>query len=315
MMSPAEQAWLSQGATAARRGMLFSTNAALAFLGMAAGSVLTGLLPSVQSFLPGLLAYRAYFLLVGIGAVVNSVLLLNAKDLSRTDPGGDTVDLQIDRRVKKADSACRDSPSAGERGVRRTENLFIAKLAFINGLNGIAIGLTSPLLVYWFKLRFGAGPAAIGPVFALTFLLTAASSLWTGKLTERFGIVRAVVVVRLAAVGMLVLMPLMPTFALAAIVHVLRSALGRGSIGARQALAMNLVRDSRRGFASSINSISMTLPQSVSPSIAGLLLEAGRLNLPFLLAAVLQLLFVTLYGVTFRRYDNAPAARGDPEIR
>ncbi len=322
MMSAAEQAWPAQGATAAHRGMLFSTNAALAFLGMAAGSALTGLVPTMQTFLPGILAYRSFFLLAGVGAVVNLVLLFKATDTSRLGGAGrdvpehekDTDDSNpVDNRDRESAGngepsqtahARKDGHAAGPGSVRRQENLFILKLALINSLNGIAVGLTSPLLIYWFKLRFGVGPGSIGPVFALTFLLTAASCLWTGKLTERFGIVRSVVVMRLAAVGMLILMPVVPSFTLAAIVHVVRSALGRGSIGARQALTMNMVRSSRRGFASSISNIAMMLPHSASPSIAGMLLEAGRLNLPFVLAAGLQCLFVTLYGLAFRGYDR-----------
>ena len=179
----------------------------------------------------------------------------------------------------------------------------MAKLGLINALNGLAIGLTAPLLVYWFNLRFGVGPGSIGPVFAATYLLTSVSSVVTGKFTQRIGVVKAVVIVRLAAVVMLVVLPLMPTFALAAIIHIIRSATARGSLGARQALAVSLVRENRRGLASSIDSISLILPHAVGPSIAGVFLAAGYLTLPFLVGACTQLVYAILYGATFKRYD------------
>jgi MFS family permease len=319
IMAAAEQAWLSQGSTARRRGMLFSTNAALGFLGMGIGSLTTALIPLIRHVLPGLLAYRPFFLLVGVGAAVNLFLLWGAADSSRAGrrmddaPPENRLAPRQSGKVQETSSGGIDGRACGagsdeEVTVRRRENVAMLKLVLVNAINGIAIGLTSPLLVYWFSLRYGVGPAAIGPVYGFTFLLTAASSLWTGKLTERFGIVKAVVAVRLAAVVLLVLMPLMPTFTLAAIAHILRSAIGRGSVGARQALAMNLVRDRRRGLAGGIYNISMTLPNSAAPAISGLMLEAGRLNLPFMLAAGLQLLYAVLFGVVFRRHD-APTTR------
>src|SRR5690606_12146110 len=121
-------------------------------------------------------------------------------------------------------------PDATEDEIRRHENTIMWKMAAINALNGVAIGLTGPLLVYWFNLKFGAGPGELGPVYALTYIITGLASVWTGRLTERMGIVKAVVTVRMASVIILVLVPLMPTFTLAAILHILRSAFGRGSI-------------------------------------------------------------------------------------
>ena len=70
---------------------------------------------------------------------------------------------------------------------------------------------------------------------------------------------------------------------------------------------MNLVRARRRGLAGSVNNISMTLPNSAAPAISGLLLEAGRLSLPFMLAAGLQFLYAVLYGVVFHRHDGTDA--------
>ncbi len=61
-------------------------------------------------------------------------------------------------------------------------------------------------------------------------------------------------------------------------------------------------------MASSLNAVSFQLPQSVGPTVAGYLLGAGLLTLPFYLAALLQAIYLVAYGRAFRGYDR-PARR------
>lgn len=314
--SAAEQAWLAERVPPAERGGVFSSNSALGFFGMGLGSVLAGAAPWIGQYLPGTLAYRPFFILAALGALINLSMLWSAVETykgARFGPGASRPDAEgagAGRAERdRADEERRTlieriaGPNATPEEIRRKENGIMLRMALINGLNGFAIGLTGPLLVYWFNLKFGAGPGALGPVYALTYVVTGLASLWTGKLTERVGIVRAVVTVRLASVIALVLVPLMPTFTLASVVHVLRSALARGSIGARRALAVNLVRDERRGLASGINNISAQFPQALGPSIAGAFIAAGEMAMPFFIGAAMQFLYGTLYGAAFGPYD------------
>lgn len=327
-MAAAEQAWLAEGVPAARRGSVFSANSALGFFGTGIGAIIAASVPWLEGLLPGLLVYRPFFLLTAVGAAWSYWALAGAHEAYRfakgrtgrslAGQGHERGDSRVERigqdprdvsefhkrheEVEDADPNAADAADA----IRRQENGIMIRMALINALNGVAIGLTGPLLVYWFNLKFGVGPGSLGPVFALTYIATGLASVWTGRLTERIGIVKAVVTVRMAAVVLLVLVPMMPNFALAATLHVLRSALGRGSVGARRALAVNLVRDERRGFASSVNNISMQFPQAVGPSIAGAFIAAGQMAMPFYLGAVMQFLYGTFYGAAFQRYDTTP---------
>lgn len=52
-------------------------------------------------------------------------------------------------------------------------------------VNAPAIALTGPLVTYWFAIRFHAGPQAIGPVLALTLILTGFASVLTGQSRQR----------------------------------------------------------------------------------------------------------------------------------
>jgi MFS family permease len=293
--SPAEQAWLAEEVAPERRGMVYSLNTALGFFGMGLGA-LSAILPALlTAWLGGALAYRPLFGLVGLASIGNLLLLSRAYEAYRGP-----------KRVQ--------DPQAQQRAaqVRHQENLILEKLVLVNVFNGVAIGLTGPLISYWFALRFQVGPAAIAPVMAATFILTGASSLLTGRLTERIGIVRSVIWVRLVGLVLLVLLPLMPVYWLAGLVYLLRSAFNRGSAGARQALAVGLVRDERRGLATSLNAVSLQVPRSVGPSIAGYLLDAGQFALPFYVAALLQGMYLVAYGRVFRDYE--PGARQAEQV-
>jgi MFS family permease len=282
--APAEGAWLAEAVEPKARGMLYSINTSLGFYGMALGAGIAGLTPLWAHWLPGTLRFRPLFALTALTALMNFLLL-------RATPGGG-----------------RPAPHPPEKAEQRritekSENRTLRLLALTNAFNGLAIGLTGPLVPYWFALKFGVGVATIGPVFALTFVLTGSASLVTGALTRRMGIVRSVVVSRSAGLALLALLPILPTYALASGAFALRSAFNRGTVGARQALAVGLVSDSRRGMAASLNAVSSQLPSAIGPTIAGLFFQAGDLTVPFYIAVAFQLVYLGLYGKIFRAYE------------
>jgi MFS family permease len=290
--SPVEQAWLAEGVAPEKRGWVYSLNTGMGFWGMGLGALIA-ILPSLWgSWLGGVLAYRPLFGLVGLTAAANLFLIGQAHERYR-------------RPTRIPDAQ-------GEAQIRRLENRILAKLVFINAFNGLAIGLTGPLISYWFALRFQVGPLAIAPVMAATFAITGAASLLTGWLTGRIGIVPSVVWERLIGIGLLALLPIMPSYWLASMVYLLRSVFSRSPAGAQQALTIGLVREERRGLAASLNAVSFQLPRSVGPGIAGYLLEAGQFCLPFYAAAVLQSIYLVWYRKTFRFYEPPRKRPGKP---
>ncbi len=287
--APAEQAWLAEAVAPANRGFVYSLNTALGFTGMALGA-LAASLPGywVMSLGPAD-SYHPLFLLVLLGNAVNLYLIARAPEEARRG---------------RSPAAHRPHTAAPEGG-RRTERRFLTSLVGLNSLNGLAIGLTGPLIAYWFAMRFQIGPAFIGPVMAATFAVTAAASFLAGHMTRRIGLVRSVVWGRSGGLVLLLLFPVMPFYLLAALVYLLRSALNRGTIGARQALVVSAVRDDRRGLASSLNALSVQVPMSVAPTFAGAMIGAGWFATPFYVAAALQGLYVLLYGRVFTPYERA----------
>jgi MFS family permease len=298
--APAEQAWLAEAVLPEQRGMVYSLNTAIGFFGMTLGalaaaspSLLVPLLGDVKSF-------RPLFILVLLGNAVNLYLLARTPEIR----GVRTPAPRLGRHSEP-------SPQ------RSIENGFLWRLVGLNALNGLAIGLTGPLMAYWFTKRFQVGPSAIGPVLAGAFAVTGFVALAIGKMTQRIGLVRSVVWGRSGGLVLLLLLPLMPLYWLASLIYILRSAFNRGTVGARQALVISAVRDERRGFAASLNALSMQLPQSVGPAVAGALIGAGWLAVPFYVAAALQLGYVALYGRIFgpleRKFLSNPRKSMDNE--
>ncbi len=298
--APVEQAWLAGEVAPQQRGAVFSLNAGLGFFGMAGGALLA-MLPEVfgGTPVPGD-AYRLLFGIVLLGSLVSMALLRRARD---TVPGPDT---------DSASEAVSVPPGQAVRTlqVQARENALLLRLMGINALSGLAIGLIGPMLAYWFLRRFGVGPAAIAPMMSLAFVATGVASLVSARLTRHLGVVGVVVWLRVIALLLLVPMALAPSFIWAAVLYVIRSALNRGTIGARQALGVSLVRARRRGLAVSLNNVSLLLPLAFGPLVAGLLFQAGLLLAPFLLAAGLQGVNLYLYQRLFRGHD--PARRPKP---
>ncbi len=306
--SPVEQSWLAQGLAPAERGRAFSINVASGFLGMGLGAGLAAVPSFLGHWLPGPLAYRPLFAIVLAGSLVCVIFIFKAKDAPvERSPAAPAPE---DREAVAAAAAAEVVDAA----LTKQENRLLTRLVLANAVNGIGIGLTGPLMAYWFALRFGIGPAEIGPLMGVSFVLGALSALSTGRLTRRFGLVRSVVGMRLVGLASLVALPLAPTLPLAAGLYMLRSVFNRGTAGARQALSISLVRPRRRGTAASINTVSLQIPRAISPIFSGLLYDAGLLALPFLIAAGFQCAYLFLYYRGFRNHDpGLPGPRRDGE--
>jgi len=279
--APVELAWLSEHTNAKDRAAVYSLNTAAGFTGMGVGAFIASIPPLLESVLPGPLSYRPLFGLVLISAMAGLLLLRHLPERDYAPP-----EELTDQKEAHA--------------LTRTENRQMLKLFGVNAVNGIGIGLMGPLMAYWFAIRFGHGPLSIGPVMGVALFATATTSLFVGRLTQRFGALDSVMGMRYAGLGVLFLLPLAPTFPLAAFLYIVRSALNRGTVGARQALNMGLVRSHRRGLAASLNNVSVQIPRAIGPLFAGLLYHGGFLALPFFIAGGFQAAYLILYRRLFK---------------
>lgn len=286
--TPAEQAWMVDHIPPQRRSQVLSINSAIGFFGMALGALIAGLPHLWQFEFPGSLRFRPLFLLIALFSAITVAIIL-AIPSDRREP------LPALNTVRKE-----------EHNARQTENRNLTKLAFVNILNGLAIGFFGPMMAYWFSARFHASSLAIGTTLSLSLLIAGLSSLFAGHLATRLGMVKSVVMLQLIGVGLIVLLPFSPTFTIASILYILRSAFSRSTQGSRSALSTSLTRNQRRGFAISINSLSMRMASAIGPTVAGYLLSENLFGVPFFLAGGLQLASTLLYGMLFRDFDRHP---------
>lgn len=268
---PAEQSWLSGFIERRDFGAVLSFNIAIGFFGMATGAVLAGVVGARQEL----------FLLPLVAALIAAALLIVTPD-----PPRGAVPAR-----------------SGQAAATRGENGLLWRLAGLNILNGTGIGLSGPFMSWWFAAKFHATAGTIGPALAVAFAAGGIASVTTGALTRRLGVVRAVVLMRGIGLASLFALPFAPSFATATAIYALRSAFNRGTAGARQAVALGLVGDERRGLAASVNSISVMVPRGIAPALAGVLFESGALAAPFLLAGLFQGAYLFLYPRVFGAHD------------
>jgi MFS family permease len=284
--APVEQAWIAREVEGVIRRRALAFTATLGFVGMAIGASL--------AFVPGIVshgetsieAYRLLFAVPLVGSLAAIALISRTRDRATLIPRSTTASARTPEEI------------------RRHENRQLRRLAFVNSINGLAIGIVGPLIAYWFLLRFDKGLSAVGPALAASFVLAAAGSTITGRISTRFGAVRAVLWMRGIGIALLAAIPFAPVFWLAAALYAVRAACNRGTVGARQAVTAELTRAERRGFAASVQSLSLQIPRAVGPLIGGWLIHRGDLTMPFLIAAGLQTLYVALYAYFFSDIDR-----------
>ncbi len=276
-----EHAWLTQGVQDDRQlSRVLGLNSSLGFVGMALGAAL-GAVPGLGRH-GGTLP--ANYVLIFPLALAFALACLACVALAR------------DRHALEATPIAPEE----ERSRRRGENRNLRHLGFVNLLQGAGIGLSGPLVSYWFAVRFGLGPAQIAPLMAAGFIAAALSTQLGTLLTARLGLMGTIVPLRAAALLALVLMPLAPTAAWAMAAYLLNKTLNRSTNGLRATVTAKLVRNHRRGFAGAVTSISRQIPRSVGPVVAGLLMDGGWLATPFLLGAAFQAAYLYLYQARFR---------------
>jgi MFS family permease len=291
-----ERAWLTQGLDPGTRSRVIALNTTLGFLGMALGAACAILPGLVSTAVPAADAYRPIFAVALAAALISLGCIAMAED----------------RHVPLVPSS--DAPA--ERAVRHKENRNLRLLAFANFLQGSGIGLTGPLVSYWFALRFGIGPRHIAPLIATGFLLAAISSHLTMPFSRRYGLMQVIVVLRLAALALLFAFPFAPNLTTAIGIFLLRNTLNRATNGPRSAITASLVRNQRLGLAGIVSSVSRQVPRSVGPVVAGAMFDSGMLVAPFVVGALFQAGYLWIYRRSFHSQDPlrpAGSATGDSQ--
>ena len=280
--APAETALLADLVVEEDRRRVFSWNGIVSSLLAAGGAAIAGIPELLHHENLGLLGSdKSLFLLTAILAVISLWILMAVPEPQRKP------------RVK-----------GRRRPVSRKSGKIIVQQSLAGAFNAFGVGFVNSLFVVWLHLRFGVGSASIGPVFAASYLLSAASVWGASAFAGRVGSVRTIVITRIGAALLMVATALSPTFLIAVILQILRTAFTMMVTPVRQAFTMGLFPSEERASASGMTGVVRRLSAALSPPITGSLFEAGSLELPFFLGAAFQVVSAVLYSAFFARMDT-----------
>jgi predicted MFS family arabinose efflux permease len=178
----------------------------------------------------------------------------------------------------------------------------VVRLAALFGLDAFAGGfVVSTFIAFWFTRKFGASIEAMAAVLFASGLLQAASSILSGRLAERIGLLNTMVFTHLPSNVLLALVPVMPTLASAASVLLLRSTLSQMDVPARQAYVVSMVDPDERTAAAAYTNTARYLVRPLGAASAGVVMQQVAVGAPFVVAGALKCVYdLTLY-VVFRR--------------
>jgi len=276
---PIEQTILSHAASAEHRTVLFSRYSLVAHL--------VGALGALAAVVPGMLAQWQIFELK-----VAVQIMFVAYGLSAL------VVLAAYRRLASAGSRGDESRPAPLGPSRRV----VYRLAALFSLDAFGGGFAvQSLLALWLFLRFDVSVEMAGTIFFWTGILAAASFLAAPAIARRIGLVNTMVFTHLPANIFCVLVPFMPSLALAVLFLLLRAALSSMDVPARSSYVMAVVSPPERPAAAGMTAVPRSLAAAVSPAFAGYLLTLSSFGWPLVICGAIKIVYdLTLLGM-FRK--------------
>jgi MFS family permease len=173
----------------------------------------------------------------------------------------------------------------------------IEQLAALFAVDALAGGfIVQAVIAYWFHLRFGTPVGTLGALLAVANVLSALSFFAAAALARRFGLLRTMVFTHLPSNVLLLLIPLMPSFAWAAALLLARFALSQMDVPTRQAYVMLVAQPHDRARAAGLTTSVRPAAAAIAPLIAGIAMQSAAFGAPFLLAGALKIAYdLTLY--------------------
>jgi MFS family permease len=175
------------------------------------------------------------------------------------------------------------------------------KIGSLFALDSFAGGfLTTALLTYFFVERFGAGPAQVGTLFFAARVLNAVSHIGAAWLARRIGLVNTMVFTHIPSSLLLVTVPFMPNFTVAAILFLMREGLVEMDVPTRQSYVMAMVRPEERATVGGVTHLIRLAGWATAPLIAGFFMQSLSIATPLIVGATMKIAYDVLLYRAFR---------------
>ena len=276
--SPAETALLTDRTPTQHRNSLFGRLAFFAALGALIGGPLAAISDLAGRLgLHGADAYRPAFALTAVLCVLTALLAMPIANPRRGPRPG-------------------RSPFAWP----KCSLPFLSRFWIAIGVNGIALGFYSPFITFWFHQRFGASAGQIGILYAIINVITMFSNLSAASIARKMGIVRAIASIWVVQALFMIPMALSPVFWLAGVFYLFRQLAQRVQMPLRQSYVMGMVPSEERGAVAGLSQLPAQITSGLAPIPGGYIFDHVSMELPTLLAALIQCGVAGLMWLFFR---------------
>jgi predicted MFS family arabinose efflux permease len=270
-----EQAMMGS-APATTRAKVFGRYNAVAYLAGAAGALAAGGPALLRRSLPQIPADQRWLLVFPLVAIVCVAFA------ARLSPAV-------------------ESQAPASRPLERSRSN-VARLAALFGLDAFAGGfVVTTFVVFWFNRRFGASAETMSLVVFAGGIIQAASSIASGRLATRIGLLNTMVFTHLPSNVLLMIVPLMPSLGLAVAVLLARFTLSQMDVPARQAYVVSMVDPQERTAAAAYTNTARYLVRPFGAAGAGVVMQRVAVGAPFVVAGALKAIYDLALYLAFRR--------------
>jgi MFS family permease len=147
------------------------------------------------------------------------------------------------------------------------------------------------LTTYYMDRRFHISASALGDITSVSYFLSAASTVFSGPLSNRLGLINTMVFTHLPSSAAVLLFPLSPNLALCIILFFIRTGLNNMDQAPRSAFIAAAVKPEERTAVMGITSVLRTLASTAGPSVTGWLAESDQFWIAFVAAGVLRIAY------------------------
>ncbi|WP_342764671.1 MFS transporter [Thermococcus sp. Bubb.Bath] len=155
----------------------------------------------------------------------------------------------------------------------------------------------------WFSRRFETSLSSIGGLFALQQFIMGFGTFVLPAIADRVGSVKTIVAFNGSASGLIVGMPFLPSFQLAAVVYIIRTILMNIVNPIRDAFMMLFFPGGERPTALAIRNFSWTLTFGIGQYLGGYVFDRS-LTIPFLMTETLYGLSMATFWALFAGEDH-----------
>jgi MFS family permease len=188
----------------------------------------------------------------------------------------------------------------------------LTRVAALFALDSFGGGfLTTALVSYFFFERFGVGEGTVAVLFFAARVANAVSHFAAAALARKIGLVRTMVLTHMPSSALLVTVAFAPSFAVAAVLFLVRESLVEMDVPTRQSYVMAIVRPEERTVVSSVTNLVRMSGWTLAPFIGGAVMQRVSLVVPLVVGAALKIAYDALLYLAFRRVRPPEELRAD----